>query len=151
MRGPSAGSSPIVNAMARPARHRDAGLHLPGLHPGDRQRVGLEGYPALLAREVLGARSYKSDDRARQTPERLAARKELVDALERGRTRLGVRLQLNSPQRDELVADASGDRLDAALCLVQAAWASTRPQHGLPSNIDPLEGWIVSAPPASPH
>ena len=46
---------------------------------------------------------------------------------------------------------AKNDRLDAVLCLVQAAWASTRPQHGLPSNIDPLEGWIVSAPPASPH
>ena len=155
-----AGSSPSMKWVNPPVAYMlhagvplliDAGLHLPGLHPGDRQRVGLEGYPALLARELLGARSYKSDDRARQTLERLAARKELVDALERGRTRLGVRLQLNPPQRDELVADASGDRLDAVLCLVQAAWASTRPQHGLPSNIDPLEGWIVSAPPASPH
>jgi hypothetical protein len=31
------------------------------------------------------------------------------------------------------------------LCLLQAGWASTRPGHGLPEAIDPLEGWIVSA------
>jgi len=28
---------------------------------------------------------------------------------------------------------------------VQAAWATTRPGHGLPPRVDPLEGWIVSA------
>ena len=72
----------------------EAGLHLPALHDGDADRVALEGYPGLLAREVLGARSYKSDDRARQTPERLIARKDLIEALEQGRTRLALRLKL---------------------------------------------------------
>jgi hypothetical protein len=120
-------------------------VHLPGLHAGDTTRVALEGYPGLLARELLGTRSYKSDDRARQTPERLIARIDLVDALDRGATRLGLRLKLTHAQREALIQDASGDRLDAALCLVQAAWASTRPGFGLPAGIDPLEGWIVSA------
>ena len=47
---------------------------------------------------------------------------------------------------DALAADASGDELDAVLCLVQAAWAAARePGYGLPAQIDPLEGWIVSA------
>ena len=126
----------------------EAGLHLPGLHDGDGQscgRIGLEGYPGLLAREVLGRRSYKSDDKARQTPERLLARIDLIAALEQGRTRLGLRLALSNAQREELAADASADRLDAVLCLVQAAWASSRPNHGLPDDIDPLEGWIVTA------
>lgn len=123
----------------------DAGLHLPRLHDGDRGRVALEGYPGLLARELIGARSYKSDDRGKQTPERLIARKDLVDALEQGRTRLGLRLRLSHAQRDALVADGSGDRLDAVLCLMQAGWASLRPDHGLPANVDPLEGWIVTA------
>jgi len=123
-----------------------AGVHLPGLHAGDPARVALEGYPGLLARELLGARSYKSDTRAQQTPERLIARKDLVDALEQGRSRLGLRLRLSHAQRDALVADASGDRLDAVLCLLQAGWASTQPGYGLPDAIDPLEGWIVSAP-----
>jgi len=122
-----------------------AGVHLPGLHAGDAARVALEGYPGLLAHEVLGTRSYKSDEKAKQTPERLIARIDLVDALEQGRTRLALRLKLTHAQREELVADASGDRLDAVLCLMQAAWASARPNHGLPNDIDSLEGWIVTA------
>ena len=44
-----------------------AGVHLPGHHDGDAARVALEGYPGLLARELIGRRSYKSDERARQT------------------------------------------------------------------------------------
>jgi len=123
----------------------DAGVDLPGLHAGDAQRVALEGYPGLLARELIGRRSYKADDKARQTPDRLIARKDLLDALEQGRSRLGLRLRLSHAQRDALVADASGDRLDAVLCLMQAGWASTQPGWGLPVEVDPLEGWIVSA------
>ncbi|WP_137892713.1 DUF429 domain-containing protein [Ramlibacter sp. 2FC] len=126
-----------------------AGAQLPGLQAGDPARVALEAYPGLLAREVLGRRSYKSDERARQTPERLIARKDLITALEQGRTRLGLRLKLSHAQRDALVDDASGDRLDAVLCLVQAAWAQQRhaagdARYGLP-DFDPLEGWILTA------
>ncbi len=85
-----------------------AGVHLPALHDGDLARVALEGYPGLLAREILGARSYKSDARARQTAERLIARKDLVDALEQGRTRLALRLHLTHAQRDALVGRCGG-------------------------------------------
>lgn len=114
-------------------------------------RVALEGYPGLLARELLGGhRSYKSDDAARQTPERWVARKDMLTALEQGRTRLGVRLKLSAAQADKLLADATGDCLDAVLCLVQAAWAwqahsQEHPNWGLPESIDPLEGWILTA------
>lgn len=137
----------------------EAGIHLPGLHPGKAlaataagavTRVGLEAYPGLLAREILGQRSYKSDDKAKQTPERLIARKDLVTALEMGQTRLQLRLKLTHAQRDALIDDASGDALDAVLCMLQAAWAHGQdqqgaPQFGLPSHMDPLEGWILSA------
>lgn len=149
-----AGSSPSMKWVNPPVAFMlhagvplliDAGVHLPGLHGGDTGRVAVEGYPGLLARAVLGNRSYKSDDKAKQTPERLIARKDLVDALEQGRTPLGLRLRLSHAQRDALVADASGDRLDAVLCLVQAAWARTQPDHGRPAGSDTLEGWIVTA------
>ena len=105
----------------------------------------------LLAREVLQRRSYKSDDRAKQTPDRLIARKDLVNALELGQTRLGLRLKLSHAQRDALVQDASGDSLDAVLCLLQAAWAQQQHDqgdalYGLPPGLDALEGWIVTAP-----
>ncbi|MGA8787188.1 MAG: DUF429 domain-containing protein, partial [Polaromonas sp.] len=104
-------------------------------------------YPGLLAREVLGHRSYKSDDKAKQTAERLIARKDLITALEHGQTRLGLRLKVSHAQRDALVDDASGDCLDAVLCLLQAAWAARQgaPRYGLPPEMDPLEGWIVTA------
>ena len=123
----------------------EAGVSIPGLHAADDTRVALEAYPGLLARELIGNRSYKSDEKAKQTPERLIARKDLIEALEQGRTRLGLRVRLSHAMRDALVADASGDRLDAVLCLILAAWGAGRTGHGLPARIDPLEGWIVGA------
>jgi hypothetical protein len=149
-----AGSSPSMKWVNPPVafmlhagvpRLIAAGVHLASVHPGDPDRVALESYPGLLARELIGSRSYKSDDKAKQTPERLIARKDIVDALEQGRTRLGLRLRLSHAQRDALVADATGDRLDAVLCLLQAGWASQQPRWGLPETLDALEGWIVSA------
>lgn len=160
-----AGASPSMKWVNPPVAYMlhagvplllQAGVHLPGLHPGDSRdvdasgqprRVALEGYPGLLAREVLGRRSYKSDAKARQTPERLIARKDLVTALEHGQTRLELRLKLTHAQRDVIVDDASGDSLDAVLCLLQAAWASVQgaPLYGLPASMDALEGWIVTA------
>ena len=67
----------------------------------------------------------------------------MVDALEQGRTKLALRLKLSHAQRETLVDDAAGDRLDAVLCLAQAAWASAQPRLGLPEQVDPVEGWIV--------
>ena len=156
-----AGSSPSMKWVNPPVafmlhagvpRLIDAGVSLPGLHSGDPARVALEAYPGLLARSVLGNTSYKSDDKAKQTPERLIARKTLIEALEGGQAPLlqaaGLRLKLSHAQRDFLADDASGDRLDAVLCLLQAAWAqvqhaSGHPRYGLP-DFDALEGWIVS-------
>lgn len=153
-----AGSSPSMKWVNPPVAYMlhagvprllDAGVYFPGLQPKEMMghKVALEAYPGLLARELLGTRSYKSDDRAKQTPERLIARKDLLHALELGQTRLGLRLKLTHAQRDTLIDDASGDSLDAVLCLVQAAWAQVQgpPLYGIPAPIDPLEGWILSA------
>lgn len=122
-----------------------AGVHLPGHLTGDESRVALEAYPGLLARELIGRRSYKSDTKAAQTPDRLIARKDIVDGLEQGRSKLGLRLKLSHAQRDALVADASGDSIDAVLAMVQAGWAAQQPRYSWPEGADPLEGWIVGA------
>ena len=119
-----------------------AGVSLPRLHDADPSRVALEGYPGLLAHELIGRRSYKNSPE----PDRLIARKDLVERLEQGRTRLGLRVQMGHALRDSLVDDASGDRLDALLCLAQAGWASSQPRHGLPAQVDAVEGWIATAP-----
>jgi hypothetical protein len=154
-----AGSSPSMKWVNPPVAYMlhagvplliDAGVHLPGLHAGDVRRVALEAYPGLLARERLGRRSYKSDDPRRHTPERLQARRQLLHDLAAGHTRLGLRLELDAAQHEALLQDASGDSLDAALCLLQAAWGAQRHAagdalYGLPPGLDALEGWIVTA------
>jgi Protein of unknown function (DUF429) len=135
-----------------------AGVALPGLHEPTSTpecspvppKMAFEAYPGWLAHELLGRSSYKSDDRSQQTPERLLQRLSMIDALEQGRTRLGLRLKLSPAQRDHLASDAQGDRLDAVLCMLQAAWAHTRwadgdARCGLPEGIDPVEGWILTA------
>lgn len=157
-----AGSSPSMKWVNPPVawmlhagvpRLMDAGAVFPAHQPWPSvppERVALEAYPGLLAREVLGRASYKSDDPARQDTPRLMARKTMVNALEQGQTRLGLRLKLTPTQADALVADGSGDSLDAVLCLVQAAWCwqqhlAGHPNWGLPPVVDPLEGWIATA------
>jgi hypothetical protein len=156
-----AGSSPSMKWVNPPVAYMlhagvprllAAGVYVPGLHQehGASSRVALEAYPGLLAREILGSRSYKSDTRTKQTPERLIARKDLLHALELGQTRLGLRLKLSAAQHDALVADASGDSLDAVLCLMQSAWGQSQklagaPLYGLPVDMDGLEGWIITA------
>ena len=157
-----AGSSPSMKWVNPPVafmlhagvpRLIDAGATLVGVHAADPQRVALEAYPGLLAREVLGSRSYKSDDRAKQTSDRLIARKDLLHALETGATRglraMGLRVSMSATLRETLIADPQGDALDALLCAVQAAWGQWRhaqgdARYGLPP-CDPLEGWIVTA------
>ncbi len=130
-----------------------AGVHVPGLHDGDPQRIALEAYPGLLARRITTA-SYKSDERRKQNEERRAARAQIIDALTAGgppaspaeRGPLGTPTLVASPeQRQALEDDASGDLLDAALAPLQAAAAARQgpPNFGLPAAMDPLEGWIA--------
>ncbi|MBS7806646.1 DUF429 domain-containing protein [Variovorax sp. PCZ-1] len=153
-----AGSSPSMKWVNPPVAYMlhagvplllQAGCHFPGLHQGHPNKVALEAYPGLLAREIIGSRSYKSDDKAKQTPERLIARKDILTALENGQTKLKVRLKLSNAQREQLIDDASGDSLDATLCMLQAHWAygkhlAGKKNYGLPK-FDALEGWIITA------
>ncbi|MDI9332280.1 MAG: DUF429 domain-containing protein [Alphaproteobacteria bacterium] len=153
-----AGSSPSMKWVNPPVaymlhagvpRLRAAGVDIPGLNAGDPDRVALEAYPGLLARELIGSTSYKSDDKTKQTPERWVARSDLLQKLELGQSRLGLRLQLRNADRGKLLSDGQADALDAVLCMVQAAWALQQHQagaarYGLPQ-FDPLEGWIVTA------
>ena len=159
-----AGSSPSMKWVNPPVawmmhagvpRLLEAGARFPGLGgPTGSARVALEGYPGLLARDEIGRRSYKADDVARQTDDRRAAREALLHRLTtQGSARLGLRLVLSVDQVAALLTDATGDSLDAVLCLLLAAWAEQRkdstpgPGYGLPPTMDSLEGWIVAAAP----
>lgn len=125
----------------------EAGLHLPGLYAGDRQRVAVEAYPGFLARSMETA-SYKGDAAAARTPARHAARARILEALLEGRHPLGMRLVADQTMAASLVEDHRGDRLDATLAMMQAAACARAgaPGFGLPPRIDPLEGWIATVP-----
>ena len=129
-------------------RLRASGVSVPGLQAGCPERVVVEAYPGVLARHLIGRRSYKSDVRAKQDEPRRAARRALLDALLGGAlaARHGVRVELGDAlAADALVDEPMADRLDALLCAVQAAWAWTRRGDGFgrPEDADPLEGWIA--------
>jgi hypothetical protein len=120
-----------------------AGLDLPGLMHGDPTRIGVEAYPGVAARALIGRRSYKAEERSRQTAELREARDLLLGRLtgEPGRARFG--LTVTAPAR--LAEDPGADTLDALLCAVQAAWAS-RLMEQEPERLAGLDlsgGWIA--------
>ncbi|RZI44762.1 DUF429 domain-containing protein [Herbaspirillum sp. HC18] len=148
-----AGSSPSMKWVNPPVAYMfhegaprllKAGVTVFGLHAGDPQRIALEGYPGLVARMVTKA-SYKSDERAKQTAERRAARASIVASLEEGTHPLGVTVRMKQTLRRRLLADGTADWLDAVLCAVAAAWASQRPGYGMPRMMDQVEGWTAAA------
>jgi len=122
----------------------EAGVSIPFMHHADPDRIALEAYPGMVARAITRA-SYKSDTRAMQTPERQAARLDIINALERGDYPQGIALDAGK-HRSALLDDGSGDLLDAVLCALLAAWGWQRRDngYGLPPH-DALEGWIVGA------
>ena len=108
----------------------------------------VEAYPKLVARIAVGdrSRSYKSDDKRKWTADREKARREIVEALESREIRetYGIRVWISESLAGELVADGSGDSLDAVLCAIQAAWSYTRKEqnYGIVKSCA-TEGWIV--------
>ena len=120
-----------------------AGVHVPGLADGDPDRIAVEGYPGVAARALIGRRSYKAEERSRQTPALREARDLLLTLLtgEAGRARFG--LSVGAPAW--LAEEPGGDPLDALLCAVQAAWI-WRIMEKEPARLAGLDlscGWIA--------
>ena len=110
-------------------------------------RVAVEAYPAVVARRFLGRRSYKSDERKKQTSAHRAAREELVEGLgsETLKEAYGFVVEMDDAWREEMARDPMADTLDSVLCAVQAGWAYTKREEGwgVPGECDPNEGWIL--------
>ncbi len=120
-----------------------SGAHLPAHGvAGDAGRVVVEGYPGILARSLIGRRSYKTDTVANRTADQHAARLAILAALEG--PAFEARYGFTVRTTPHLADDPSADTLDALLCAVQAAWASTKrtETYGIPAAADPVEGWI---------
>jgi hypothetical protein len=133
------------------ARLLKAGVEIPGMIAGDPQRVALEAYPGFAVRQLVASRapvSYKNDVASKQTIARLRMRTRILERLTGGETPWGIALRAPRSLLRAMRCDGRGDLLDAALCAIQAAWAWQRRNrgYGLPADIDPVEGWIVSVP-----
>jgi hypothetical protein len=124
-------------------RLRAAGVTIPGLQHGIPDRIVVEAYPGILARTLIGRRSYKQDTKAKQTQEQHQARKALLRIIQQGGVEQSHGITVAAP--DHLADDPGADHLDTLLCAIQAAWAWTqRANHyGQPNYTDPIEGWIA--------
>ena len=124
-------------------RLRKAKVTIPGLQDGDTSRIIIEAYPSVLARQFIGRRSYKQDAKNKQTQDQYKSRIDIMTAVSNNELQIRYGLKLTAPCA--LVDDPTGDRLDALLCAIQAAWAYTQKDnnYGAPQTLDVLEGWIA--------
>ncbi|MEM9690550.1 MAG: DUF429 domain-containing protein [Pseudomonadota bacterium] len=114
-------------------------VSIPLLRPSDDERIALEAYPGVLARELIGRVPYKQDVRDKQNQAQREARQRLLEALCNGEAGLTV----SAP--GDLVDDPKADTLDALLCAVQATKAVRSPAFGIPPDADQAEGWIAAS------
>jgi hypothetical protein len=120
----------------------NAGVTVPGLQTGDKDRIVVEAYPKIVARKVIGKQSYKSDTKKMQTNDQRTVRHNLLNRIIAGElNEYGFRVV--AP--DGLADDPTGDEIDALLCAIQAGWSWTQclKGFGAPMDCDAAEGWIA--------
>ncbi len=124
-----------------------SGVSVMPCHPTADSRIAVEGYPALVARKLIGNASYKSDEQSKQTLDKFAARQQIVSGLRSDalKAAYGFSLELDDRLAEMFVRDPMADSLDALLCAISAAWAYTQREnnYGIPRGCDKDEGWIV--------
>lgn len=113
------------------------------------RRIVVEGYPALVVRNIVGKLKYKAEDRRAWTESLTNARRQILDAItdEHGKfaSTYGFSCSIPAAILQRCVDDGAGDVLDAVLCAAQAAWALSLANsgYGIPTDSDPIEGWIA--------
>ena len=124
-------------------RLRQSGVTIPGLQTGDPRRIVVEAYPGVMARDIIGKRSYKQDTKSKQTQEQYLARLSLLEVINNGPLENLGGITVIAP--DTLIDDPGADHLDSLLCATQAAWAwlLRDKNYGCPDIVDRTEGWIA--------
>lgn len=121
-----------------------AGVKLPGIIDGDPSRLVFEAYPGVLVRRLIGKRSYKNDDRKKQTTQQIEVRRQILEKILGGHliNDFGFIIECKVKYTD---TDGTGDQLDSILCAIQAAWAwkKRNERFGRPNSFDSIEGWIA--------
>ena len=109
--------------------------------------IVVEGYPKLVAMKAVGKTAYKNDSTFQTDPDQTKVRNSILQWIhgDEAKEQYGFTMELNSASTAKCLNDPKGDHLDAALCVMQAAWAlgQRHKQYGIPNYCDQLEGWIV--------
>jgi hypothetical protein len=105
--------------------------------PAAGKPVIAEVRPVLVSRSLLGACSYRDDDR--DGVARASTRAAVLRTL-----RASARLEFEMEQAAQIVEDGHGDHLDAVLAAVGVAASWADDFQGVPSNVPRSEGWIHS-------
>jgi len=109
--------------------------------------IVVEGYPKLVAAKAVGKSVYKNDSPSPESHAQTEVRKSILQWIQGKDARecYGFTLKLNDVVAEKCLHDTKGDKLDATLCAMQAAWAWTQRhnRYGIPDHCDQLEGWIV--------
>jgi hypothetical protein len=107
----------------------------------------VEAYPKLVATKAVGKSVYKSESPSRARSTHTEIRKSILQWIQSGNAKevYGFVVKLNDIVAERCVYDSKGDKLDAVLCAMQAAWAwaRRRSRYGIPDCCDELEGWIA--------
>ncbi len=106
-------------------------------------KIALETYPAITAR-IITKNSYKSDNKRKQNLTRFNCRKAILFGLMRDEVGLNIKLSVSEKMSQIILKDGKGDFLDSTICMLQAASLIQKKDFGIPTDVDPLEGWIFS-------
>lgn len=112
--------------------------------PNQSPRVVVEAYPALVARQLAAGQPYKGGP-ASDRVARARMRQRMLRRLTSDQEHFPFEIQLQRGMKKLAIDDNTGDILDAILAVVQLAraYAQHGSKLGMPSRVDPIEGWIV--------
>lgn len=123
----------------------DTNLNVLPCRPSNASRTVVEGYPALVARNLVGGLKYKVDTKG--SADKSKERSILIHQIQSNTLaqNYGVNVSIDPQVEQSLLVDQQGDRIDAVLCAIQAASFSLPAfRHKcLPVNVNPIEGWIA--------
>jgi hypothetical protein len=112
-----------------------------------RSGIIVEGYPKLVAVKAVGRKRYKSDLSTPENIQHQIIRKSILNWIQSPAAQYiyGSSVRLDQSVFSDCLEDQKGDKLDAVLCVIQAAWSLSQHQagYGIPHDCDLLEGWIV--------
>ena len=96
-----------------------------------------------MTARVVSAKSYKNDNKNKDSLVRVMMRKNIIKHLRYGKAELSTKLKSSLALQNRMIMDYKGDYLDAAICALQAAEVLKMRNFGFPKNLDSLEGWIA--------